>query len=75
MADQYNDRIQVFDSGVNFVAEWGASGVDSVVDPMDVELDPHGNVYVVERDNHRVQKFRQSWLDVFVGEPEPSSGR
>ena len=61
-----------------FLAAWGASGAGASQFnyPERVAVDESRNVYVVDSLlNERVQKFRQSWLEVFVGEPEPSSRR
>jgi DNA-binding beta-propeller fold protein YncE len=39
-----------------------------------VAVDAAGNVYVVDQNNHRVQKFGPA-LEYFVGEEEPPPGR
>lgn len=59
VADPANDRIQRFDAGGHFLAEWGTSGSgDGEFDePSGLATDPGGNVYVADILNHRVQKF------------------
>jgi PKD repeat protein len=60
VADQWNDRVQVYDASGAYLATiagvWGSSngGVRGV---FDVAVDGTGNVYVADYENHRVQKF------------------
>ncbi len=59
VADWDNNRIQKFDSGGNFIYQWGQYG-DSEGDlsePYGVAVDASGNVYVADSDNNRIQKF------------------
>lgn len=59
VADFYNDRIQVFGSSGEFVAEWGesGSGEGSFDRPTDMATGPDGRVYVVDFGNDRIQVF------------------
>ncbi len=65
VADRGNCRIQKFNSSGVFVAKWGANGGDGTCDenngefdsPRDVKVDSSGNIYVVDEDNDRIQKF------------------
>jgi len=59
VADWNNDRIQVFDTGGNFVTKWGSSGSGNgqFMAPTGVAVDGSGNVYVADTDDHRIQKF------------------
>jgi len=42
-----------------YVSEWGSqgNGQGEFNDPWDVAVDKHGDVFVVDRTNHRIQKF------------------
>jgi len=55
-----NNRIQVFDSTGAYLTTigvaWGAN-TGQMRNPLGVALDDAGNVYVADRDNHRIQKF------------------
>ena len=65
VADGGNDRVQKFASGssssTNATAVAGSNGVGSnanqLNNPHDVAVDSSGNLYVADRDNHRIQKF------------------
>ncbi len=65
VADMYNNRIQKFSSNGTFVSKWGANGGDSSSGSGDgefsavsaVDVDSQGNVYALDYDNARVQKF------------------
>ncbi len=68
VADTANHRIQKFTSSGSFITKWGRNGGDGTPgtaegefeDPASVALDGAGNVYVADRDNHRIQKFDSS---------------
>jgi len=59
VAESYNNRIQKFTSGGQFVTKLGSlgSGDGQLNFPVGIALDSGGNVYVADTDNHRVQKF------------------
>ncbi len=72
VADGYNDRIQAFGPHGRFVRMWGAGpfglhlphGMNVLGSlpgwlkvPTGVAIDPHGNVFVADQENNRVQKF------------------
>ena len=54
-----NPRIQVFDTEGNFITQFGKYGVGNgeFHKPEHVTVDKDGNVYVVDRGNHRIQVF------------------
>lgn len=60
VVDEWNNRIQVFDSTGAYLTtiggEWG-SNTGQLRGPSGVAVDSAGNVYVADRDNHRIQKF------------------
>jgi hypothetical protein len=47
--------------GPTFVAEWGSYGREDghFRQPLGIASDASGNVYVADRNNQRIQKFRQ----------------
>ena len=53
---------QKFSPSGNFLGSWGeiGTGNGSFVSPSGLATDIAGNVYVADRDNHRVQKFSPS---------------
>ena len=60
VADEWNNRVQVFDSTGAYLTtiggSWG-SKTGELRGPAGVAVDAQGNVYVADRDNHRIQKF------------------
>jgi len=65
VADTWNNRVQVFNSNLVYVAtigETGVAGSDNAHfdSPWDVAVDSVGNIYVVDNNNHRVQVFDSS---------------
>jgi len=53
-------RIQKFDSAGNRLLEWGSRGTGPgqfKEEPLGMDFDASGNIYVVDQTNHRVQKF------------------
>jgi len=66
VADYSNYRIQKFDCNGGFITMWGVGGSgDSRFTlspefngPLGIEVDPAGDVFVVDHLNHRIQKFK-----------------
>jgi len=59
VADDFNHRIQIYDSEGNLKTTFGKKGTleGEFMYPKGVALDPAGNIYVADSWNHRVQKF------------------
>ncbi len=63
VVDTGNSRVQKFDRNGNFLLMWGTHGSGAgqfdftMPDEGRVALDASGNVYVVDVDNYRIQKF------------------
>jgi len=65
VADGYNDRIQAFAPDGSFSHKWGGPFAINIYGPFNgwfavttaVAVDPHGNVFVADFYNDRVQKF------------------
>ncbi len=65
VADAYNDRIQVFSSDGSFIHKWGGPFAIDIRGGFKgwfktataVTVGPHGNIFVADFYNHRVQKF------------------
>ena len=61
VVDRNNERIQIFDSGFNYLDQFGALGTgngqfaNNAVES--IAIDGSGNLWVVDRANHRVQRF------------------
>jgi hypothetical protein len=59
VADSGNNRVEKFTTAGVFVSAWGTYGItDGAFErPIDLGVDGCGNVYVLEKDGQRVQKF------------------
>ncbi|HLD83394.1 MAG TPA: 6-bladed beta-propeller [archaeon] len=60
VSNSRESNIQKFDSTGNFITEWGGLGSgDGQFDlPVGVVVDSATNIYVVDKNNYRIQKFR-----------------
>lgn len=54
-----NSRVMKFTKEGRYIFQWGrkGNGIGEFNIPHAVDLDSYGNVYVADRENHRVQKF------------------
>jgi DNA-binding beta-propeller fold protein YncE len=78
VADQDNDRIQVFGPDGAFIREWGSSGSGNgeLSAPRGIAVSPAGEVYVADRLNDRVQVFSPTGTYLRKwGSPGTASGR
>ncbi len=65
VADGYNDRIQMFGPDGHFLRKWGGPFAANIRGsfngwfrtPTGVAVGPHGNVFVADQENNRIQKF------------------
>lgn len=59
LADDFNHRIQVYDSQFNLQQSFGSKGKEpgQFQYPKGIAVDPEGNIYVADSWNHRIQKF------------------
>ena len=59
LADDFNHRVQVYDSQFNLLHCFGSKGKEpgQFQYPKGIAVDPEGNIYVADCWNHRVQKF------------------
>ena len=62
VTEQYNHRVQKFNSNGAFLAKFGSlgSGDGQLSTPVGIWVDSSDHVYVVDQDNHRVQEFDSS---------------
>ncbi len=59
VADEWLNRIAIFDSEGAFLRTWGVqgSGEGQLLGPSGLQFDAYDNLYVVDGRNHRIQKF------------------
>jgi DNA-binding beta-propeller fold protein YncE len=71
VSDWRNDRIQKFTSDGEYLFQFGTPGDarGELCRPAGVTVDKHGDIYVADRGNHRIQLFGQNgnFVDVFTG--------
>jgi outer membrane protein assembly factor BamB len=60
VSDAATNRIQVFDENGHFLAAWGGEGTEpgQFDGPDALSMDADGNIYVLDFNNKRIQKFR-----------------
>ncbi len=59
VADEWLNRVSIFDKDGNFLRSWGAAGdgEGEFNSPWGIVVDAQGDVYVADHKNHRVQRF------------------
>ncbi len=59
VADEWLQRISIFDQDGNFLDKWGRPGASEgeLNRPSGIAFDQENNLYIVDSNNHRVQKF------------------
>jgi len=67
------------DTVPGFVLRWGTQGIGpgQFLSPLGIGVDPQGNVYVADTDNHRVQKFSgdSTFIASWSGAGRPGGGQ
>ncbi len=64
------DRVQKFDADGNLLTFWGGEpGFNNgqFKEPLDIAIDPFGDVYVADTGNHRIQKFNADGFFIETG--------
>ena len=73
VSDGYgNSRIHVYTGGGEYKFSWGSPGIDAgqFIRPHNIAIDSNANVYVVDREAHRIQifdtdgKFQTMWSNI-----------
>lgn len=61
VVDNAGSRVLKFNSNGHFLGQWGSQGGGDgkFSAPTGIGIDGEDNIYIAERTNHRVQKFRQ----------------
>jgi len=71
IGDWRNDRVQKFTSDGEYVFQFGTPGDarGELCRPAGLAVDQHGDIYVADRGNHRVQLFNRygEFVDIFTG--------
>ena len=62
VTDNYNDRLEVFGPGGEFLKTVGSDGAgnDELSDPSGIAIDAKGDVWVADTDNNRVDEFNEA---------------
>lgn len=69
VADDHNNRVQVFAYLTTIGGQWGGNRAGQLRAPAGVAIAPSGEVFIADRVNHRVQKFAPgvaSWRQVNI---------
>jgi DNA-binding beta-propeller fold protein YncE len=68
LADDFNHRIQVYDSQFNLLHSFGSKGKEpgQFQYPKGIAVDPEGNIYVADSWNHQIQKFDSEGTFLFA---------
>ena len=78
VADEWLNRISIFDKEGNFLDKWGVagSGNGELNRPSGITFDAQDNLYMVDSLNNRVQKFtREGKFQLNWGEPGSGEGQ
>ena len=71
VTDRANNRVQIFDSGGNYLRSFGRHGTNQgeLNYPSGICFDDKRNILVVDHDNHRIQIFSRTgkYMGMFVG--------
>ena len=58
VCDRDNGRVQILDSNLNFVRSFG-NGPGQLKDPVDIDIDQHGYIYVLDENKNKVLVFSE----------------
>ena len=71
VTDCCNHRVQIFDSGGNYLRSFGRNGSNQgdFIYPFGICFDNNRNIFVVDKDNHRIQFFNGEgkYMGIFGG--------
>ena len=77
VTDCWNHRVQIFNSGGNYLRSFGRNGSNQgeFIHPCGICFDNNRNIFVADRGNHRIQIFsgQGKYMGVFGGEGSPYS--
>ena len=59
VCDRDNGRVQVLDTNLNFVRSFTGSGPGQLKDPVDIDIDRHGYIYVLDENKNKVLVFSE----------------
>lgn len=60
VADYFNNRVQVFSLGGDFITQWGTGSPVSFLKPEKIDQDSIGNYYIADTDHGRIVKLSES---------------